>query len=96
MTKKDESRAVMFADISGSTRLYETSGDAQAFEAISGCIARLSAIVEKHKGTVIKSMGDGLMASFPTADAALSVGSFLQDSEAEGIWTSRSGLISAL
>ncbi len=83
MTESGENLAVLFADISGSTRLYESSGDARAFEMISGCLGRLSAIVEKHQGTVIKSMGDGLMASFATADAALSVGSFLQDSEAK-------------
>ncbi len=83
MTKFGENLAVLFADISGSIRLYESSGDARAFEMISGCISRLSAIIEKHKGTVIKSMGDGLMASFATADDALPVGSFLQHPEAK-------------
>ena len=83
MTESGENLAVLFADISGSTRLYESSGDAQAFEMISGCIRRLSDIVEKHKGTVIKSMGDGLMVSFETADGALWVSSLLQESEAK-------------
>ena len=83
MIESEESLAVMFADISGSTRLYESSGDAQAFEMISGCIGRLTALVEKHKGTVIKSMGDGLMVSFASADEALWVGSILQGAEAD-------------
>lgn len=83
MTRPEENAAVLFADISGSTRLYESSGDARAFEMISGCIARLSEIIQAHGGTVIKSMGDGLMVSFASADEALSVGSFLQQSEAE-------------
>lgn len=83
MTDRGENLAVLFADIGGSTRLYESSGDQRAFELISSCIGRLTAIIEKHQGTVIKSMGDGLMASFATADSALSVGSFLQESEAK-------------
>lgn len=83
MSHSGDQAAVLFADISGSTRLYEASGDARAFEMVSGCIARLSEIVQAHKGTIIKSMGDGLMASFANADGALTVASFLQQSEAE-------------
>jgi adenylate cyclase len=61
---------VLFADVSGSTRLYETEGDAAALEAIGRCIDRLSRTAEKIGGRVLKTMGDEVMVLFATADQA--------------------------
>ncbi|HLU77056.1 MAG TPA: adenylate/guanylate cyclase domain-containing protein [Burkholderiales bacterium] len=62
--------AVLFADVEGSTALYERLGDAAALSRIGPCMARMKAIVVGGQGRVIKSIGDGIMCMFPnTADA---------------------------
>jgi len=63
--------AVMFADVSGSTRLYELAGDAAALTAIGRCIAVMTACAGAWQGQVVKTIGDELMAMFPSADKAL-------------------------
>ncbi len=62
--------AVLFADISDSTRLYEQMGDTGAFGQIKDCLEILTATTVKHGGWVIKNIGDGAMCAFPGADAA--------------------------
>lgn len=62
--------AVMFADISGSTRLYEMAGDAIASAAIEQHLALLKRKTAGAGGRVIKTIGDEIMATFPSADSA--------------------------
>jgi adenylate cyclase len=61
---------VLFADVSGSTKLYEQVGDAAAHAAIDGCVKLFSAVTEQHGGRVIKTIGDEVMAIFPSAAVA--------------------------
>ena len=61
---------VLFADVTGSTKLYELAGDAKAVEAIGHCIEVLRKAVEACAGRVVKTIGDEVMALFPTPDAA--------------------------
>jgi adenylate cyclase len=68
--KSSKNATVLFADVTGSTKLYETAGDAPATEAIGGCINVLCSAVEANGGRVVKTIGDEVMAVFPTADAA--------------------------
>ncbi|BBJ00306.1 hypothetical protein FGKAn22_19980 [Ferrigenium kumadai] len=63
--------AVLFADISGSTRLYELLGDTKAFAAINGCLDILRRVTAAHGGHVVKTIGDEIMAVLPSADAAV-------------------------
>ena len=63
--------AVLFADISGSTRLYELLGDARAFAAINNCLDLLRRVTVAHGGHVVKTIGDEIMAVLPSADAAV-------------------------
>ena len=62
--------AVLFADVSGSTRLYETAGDTVASAAISQCVMVLKQKTEAAGGRVIKTIGDEIMSMFTSADAA--------------------------
>jgi class 3 adenylate cyclase len=62
--------AVLFADVSGSTKLYETRGDIIALEAIGRCIEALKQVTGKCGGRVVKTIGDEVMALFPTANSA--------------------------
>ena len=63
--------AVLFADIAGSTALYEEHGDAKARDATAACIKVMSEIVRKFNGRVVKTMGDEVMAVFRDAPLAI-------------------------
>ncbi len=62
---------ILFADIAGSTSLYEKLGDSQAEELVSTVLESLSAIVKKQKGQVIKTIGDEIMCQFPLSSQAI-------------------------
>lgn len=61
---------VLFADVTGSTQLYETAGDVTASTAIAACMDVLRRAVEDGGGRVVKTIGDEVMALFPTPDTA--------------------------
>ncbi len=65
-------RTVLFADLRGSTAMYETLGNSDATAVVTQSIALLAQIVSLHDGRVIKTLGDGLMAMFVApADAVV-------------------------
>lgn len=61
---------VLFADVTGSTKLYEEAGDRKAADAIGKCLAALRGAAEANGGRIIKNIGDEVMAVFPNADRA--------------------------
>jgi adenylate cyclase len=63
-------RTVLFADVSGSTQLYESAGDEAAAQAIQQCIRAFSDATRLAGGQVVKEIGDEVMAIFPSPDAA--------------------------
>src|SRR5439155_26445302 len=75
MEERSRQTTVLFADVSGSTQLYETAGDVAALDAIGLCIGRLSQAAEYTGGRVLKTMGGEVMVLFPTPDAAADGGS---------------------
>jgi adenylate cyclase len=75
---KDIELAILFADVVGSTRLYDTMGDLRARDMIDICIEVMRSATEQRQGTVIKTMGDEVMATFPSADAALNAAAQMQ------------------
>ncbi|MBT3206505.1 MAG: adenylate/guanylate cyclase domain-containing protein [Gammaproteobacteria bacterium] len=62
---------ILFADIAGSTALYENIGDSQAENLINTVLAALSGIVEEHNGLVIKTIGDEIMCQFSSSSEAI-------------------------
>jgi adenylate cyclase len=65
--------SILFADVSGSTRLFEERGDVEARRIIAAVLAALTTITATHGGRVIKTIGDEVMCVFPSAvQAALS------------------------
>jgi class 3 adenylate cyclase len=57
-------RTVLFADLRGSTALFETLGNAEATSVVTHCVNALGGPVTSYEGTVVKTLGDGLMAVF--------------------------------
>jgi class 3 adenylate cyclase len=75
---KDIELAILFADVVGSTRLYELMGDLRARDMVAICIDVMRSATEQHQGTVIKTMGDEVMATFADADQALNAAAQMQ------------------
>ena len=67
----EQNYAIMFADIAGSTSLYDALGNEEADRQIRNCIDTLTSLTNKHRGTLIKTIGDEIMASFDSADDAI-------------------------
>ncbi len=61
----------MFADVSGSTSLYEKLGDQRALAAIEVVLSELRKSTVLQNGHVVKTIGDEVMAVFPSVDAAM-------------------------
>jgi class 3 adenylate cyclase len=70
MTLISKERAILFADISGSTALYELLGDKPAAKAIDACLGSLREIISTRDGQVVKTIGDELMVVFNNPQAA--------------------------
>ena len=58
---------ILFADVSGSTRLFESRGDEAARRIIAGVLDALGDIAARHGGRVVKTIGDEIMCTFPAA-----------------------------
>jgi len=69
---------VLFADVSDSTKLYETAGDTAALAAITSCLAAMRQATEAAGGRVIKTIGDEVLALFPGPDAAVAAAAEMQ------------------
>ncbi len=67
MTTERHALTILFADVSGSTRLFETRGDEVARRLISSVLAALAEVTASHGGRVIKTIGDEIMCTFPGA-----------------------------
>ena len=68
----------MFADVCDSTTIYQTIGDAQALALINRLLGLLQQRVRDAGGTVVKSLGDGLVCQFAEADLAFRVACEMQ------------------
>ncbi len=62
--------AVLFADISGSSELYERLGDERALLAVEQCIGIMTGELPAFQGSLVKVIGDEIMCTFPTAENA--------------------------
>jgi class 3 adenylate cyclase len=80
MSKQDLECAILFADIAGSTRLYQVIGDERAQASVTACLSRLTDIAAGHDGVLIKTIGDEIMCRFPMADDALTAACEMHES----------------
>jgi class 3 adenylate cyclase len=68
---KITSLTFLFTDLKGSTELYERVGDLVAFDLVRAHFQILNEIVATEAGAVVKTIGDAVMATFPTPDRAV-------------------------
>ena len=68
---KITSLTFLFTDLKGSTELYERVGDLVAFDLVRAHFRVLNEIVAAEAGAVVKTIGDAVMATFPTPDRAV-------------------------
>jgi adenylate cyclase len=70
MNQLSQSQAIMFADVSGSSRLYKNLGNEAAKAIIDEAIQFMTALTIVHEGTLVKTLGDEIMARFTSGDEA--------------------------
>jgi class 3 adenylate cyclase len=68
---KITSLTFLFTDLRGSTELYERVGDLVAYDLVRAHFQVLNEIVAAERGAVVKTIGDAVMATFPTPDRAM-------------------------
>ncbi len=68
MAKENVNVGVMFADVTGSTKLYEDLGDENANRIIGKVLDVMAKITEGYQGYVIKTIGDEIMCRFASAN----------------------------
>jgi len=68
---KITSLTFLFTDLRGSTELYDRVGDLVAFDLVRAHFQVLNEIVAAEAGAVVKTIGDAVMATFPSPDRAL-------------------------
>jgi class 3 adenylate cyclase len=77
---KITSLTFLFTDLKGSTALYESVGDIVAYDLVREHFRVLQEIVASEAGAVVKTIGDAVMATFPTPDRALAAALRMRDS----------------
>jgi len=70
MAEQVSEAAVLFVDVGGTTKLYETPADALLQAAMESCVRLMEQKTQAAKGRVVKTTGDDVIAMFSTADAA--------------------------
>jgi class 3 adenylate cyclase len=70
---------VMFADVAGSTAMYENMGDDLARERISKALNMLISISRRHNGNLVKTIGDEILVYFTDIDMAVFAAKAIQE-----------------
>ena len=75
---RDLEVAILFADVVGSTQLYDRFGDTRASETVAACLDAMKEAIHQCSGTVIKTIGDEVMSTFSSVDQAMSAAVMMQ------------------
>lgn len=74
----------LFSDLKGSTRLYDLIGDTPAYARVRDHFDILKAIIARRRGALVKTIGDAVMAVFPSAEDAVEASLEIQREFTEG------------
>jgi len=75
---RDLEVAILFADVVGSTQLYDKFGDTKASETVAICLDVMKDATHQFNGTVIKTIGDEVMSTFASVDEAMGAAVIMQ------------------
>ncbi len=75
---KDLEVAILFADVVGSTQLFDKYGDTKASATVALCLEVMKDATHQFDGTVIKTIGDEVLSTFATVDDAMSAAAQMQ------------------
>ena len=79
MNREKDTLAVLFADVGRTTRPQSSMGDTTAFSQVRGCMKVLLEAAGRHRGRVVKTIGECAMFAFDTADDAAGAAMDMQD-----------------
>jgi len=79
--------AILFVDVCDSTELYERLGDAEARAMIDAWLSGSAEAVAAHGGRLVKTLGDGILSTFPSAESALAAALSMQQRERAQVQT---------
>jgi uncharacterized protein YjbI with pentapeptide repeats/class 3 adenylate cyclase/CHAT domain-containing protein len=71
LTKHQRPMAILFADLKGSTAIFGERSDLEGLLFVQRSESLIRPAVKRHSGNVVKTIGDAVMASFPSADEAV-------------------------
>jgi adenylate cyclase len=77
-TQQTEKLAILFADISGSTALYDKLGDKKARQLVTSCLSIMAQEATRHQGTLNKTISDEILCTFPSSAAAFEAACAMQ------------------
>ena len=69
---------MLFAGVTGTAELFQAAGDVRAADAITRCLEAFRQAAVESGGRVVKTMGEQIMALFPTANAAADAAARMQ------------------
>ncbi|MDR2925404.1 MAG: FHA domain-containing protein [Azoarcus sp.] len=72
-------KVVVFADLTGSTKLFESQGNTIATQIVTHCTQMLGKHFVQAGGRVVKFLGDGLLVLFDQSDDAVDAASHTRD-----------------
>ncbi len=82
---KETKLTILFADVCGSTKLYETMGDTIARETVAKCVSIMDEETKRQSGRVVKTIGDEVMSVFEDPSAAADAASGMQERISGGL-----------
>ncbi len=74
-----QSLTILFADIGGSTKLYEQVGDVEAHRLVAESLGLMESAIVKNGGTLLRTVGDAALASFKCCDDAFEASVAIQE-----------------
>jgi class 3 adenylate cyclase len=81
------SLTILFTDLKDSTEMYGQAGDAMAYSLVQRHFDLLTQVVRQHNGSIVKTMGDAIMATFSDPQdgvlAALDIAQQMEPLQAE-------------
>ncbi|WP_299281223.1 adenylate/guanylate cyclase domain-containing protein [uncultured Tateyamaria sp.] len=85
-------RAILLADVSGSTPLYQRYGDAEASRMVFECVEGMQRIATETGGEFVRSKGDDVLCLFESADQAMAAARGILEQGARGEVSVHAGL----